>query len=138
MKHWPFVLATSILSACASDPGPNTPSGNLEITVPNTRPDCVRSEAVKAIQSHGFKIESTANGRIIAGHIRPEDGSEERITVLFLPLYDTNALKIVVYPDLVKRPGTDFESYNTIRPTQFGQNQLNMAKEKIQAICSHR
>jgi hypothetical protein len=138
MKHWPIILAASILSACTSDPSPNTPSGNLEITVPNTRPDCVRSEAVKAIQSHGFKIDSTANGRIIAGYIRPEDGFEERITVLFLPQYDTNTLKIVVYPDLVKHPGTDFESYKTIRPTQFGQNQLNMAKEKIQTNCSHR
>lgn len=138
MKHRPIVIAAVILGACASDPRPNTPSGNLEITVPNTRPDCVRAEAVKAIQSHGFKIESTANGQIVAGYIRPEDGSEERITVLVLPHYDTKRLKIVVYPDLVKHPGTDFESYTTIRPTQFGQNQLNMAKEKIQTHCSHR
>lgn len=138
MRYLPAVLFTALLGACSSNPGPNTPSGNLEITVSASRPDCVRAEAAKAIQARGFKIESTADGRIIAGYIRPEDGIEERITVLFLPLYGTKTMKIVVYPDQVKHPGADYETYSPIRPTQFGQDQLDMAKNRIQSRCSTR
>lgn len=138
MKRVPSIIFASLLSACASDPRPDTRSGNLEITVSGARPECVRTVTSDAIASYGFRIKTTQADRIIAGRIPPGSADEERITVLFLPQHPSGALRIVVYGDLVTRPNTNFESSKPTSPSQFQQDKLDLVKQRIENSCGRR
>ncbi len=138
MKRSLPILLAVLLSACASSPGPNIPSGNLAITVANVRRDCVREVMANALVSYGYQIESKSDNQIIAGRIAPEAFFEDRLSVLFLPQYDVDALMIVIYTNSVRHPGTAFESLQPIYASQIEQDQLDLVKQKIQSNCAAR
>lgn len=136
MKRPVSMLAALLLSACALTPGPNTPSGNLEITVYNVRPDCAQAVLARAIESQGYAIESQTSYRIIARRSGPENHGTERISVQFLDQPETAALQIIIYPAQVSHPGTAFESLNATHPTQQQQEQFLSVKQDIQSSCA--
>lgn len=138
MKRALSILFAWLLSACAANPGPNTPSGNLTITVTNVRRDCAREIMAQAIRSYGYHVASQSDYQIIAGRMRPELSVEERLTILFLVQHPDDALKIVIYASSVSHPGTAFESFQPTRPTQIEQTQFEVLKDKIQGDCAGR
>jgi hypothetical protein len=126
-----------LLAACANDPRPNTPSRNLEVTLTGVGPACARAAMERALTTHGYPVESTDSGRLIAGRLRRADGREERLSVQFLPR-PGGALQVVIYANLVTNPGTAFERLQPIRPTQFQQDQFDRAKQDIERTCAAR
>jgi len=130
------IVCAALLGACAAHPGPNTPSGNLTITVVGVRGACVRNLVANAIIARDYAIKSRSDYQIIAGRPRPELKVEERLSIVFLPQSAGGALKIVIYADSVSHPGTAFESFQPTRPTQLEQEHVDVLKARIQSACA--
>lgn len=130
------IVCAALLGACAAHPGPNTPSGNLTITVAGVRGACVRETVANAAVALDYAIKSRSDYQIIAGRPRPELKVEERLSIVFLPQPAGGALKIVIYADSVSHPGSPFESFQPTRPTQLEQEHFEVLKDKIESTCA--
>ncbi|WP_295388247.1 hypothetical protein [uncultured Thiodictyon sp.] len=135
MKRGLAIVLAALLGGCAPEPRPNTPSGNLEITVTRVGLSCAREVMANAIADYGYPVQSTKDGRIIASRVGPTDRMEERATILFLPEPDSDALKILIYGNLVTRPGTPFVSFLPVNPTPAQQDYFDAVKPKILSQC---
>ena len=130
------MVCAALLGACAANPGPNTLSGNLTITVAGVRGACAREAVANALVALDYAIKSRSDYQIIAGRPRPELKVEERLSIVFLPQPAGGALKIVIYADSVSHPGSPFESFQPTRPTQLEQEHFEVLKARIQSACA--
>lgn len=133
----PTILLAALIAACGDAPRPDTPSRNLEVTLTGVGPECARTAMGQALAAYGYPILSTRDGRLVAGRLRPEDGREERLSVQFLP-QPGGALQVVIYASLVTNPGTPFERFQPIRPTQIEQNAFDRARLDVERTCAGR